>query len=222
MLSCSCSIPLAGVQRSTPPTSMATISFRIPAVSWRISGSSTLISSTHHGVACPVTVHLPIFFTVSCLAHGCRSLRPELSMSWDSGCIAWHPSCKPESDWFSEPSLLVERVLDIQVRLPEDGIHCRISRGSLVGVRVVKSPASCTTTNHGGRSWLGPDPIGGGGGSTDPKIVARNKVLCRRRRRRRFCFRHTAGGIFLVPPYVSILKILRILWRIQKWLKSTM
>ena len=60
-----------------------------------------------------------------------------------------------------------------------------------------------------------------GGGSTDPKIVARNKVLCRRRRRRRFCFRHTAGGIFLVPPYVSILKILRILWRIQKWLKST-
>ena len=57
--------------------------------------------------------------------------------------------------------------------------------------------------------------------STDPKIVARNKVLCRRRRRRRFCFRHTAGGIFLVPPYVSILKILRILWRIQKWLKST-
>ena len=68
-------------------------------------------------------------------------------------------------------------------------------------------------------------PQRGGGGtpppSTDPKIVARNKVLCRRRRRRRFCFRHTAGGIFLVPPYVSILKILRILWRIQKWLKST-
>ena len=69
-----------------------------------------------------------------------------------------------------------------------------------------------------------PTPKGGGGPpppSTDPKIVARNKVLCRRRRRRRFCFRHTAGGIFLVPPYVSILKILRILWRIQKWLKST-
>ena len=68
---------------------------------------------------------------------------------------------------------------------------------------------------HGGRSWSGPDPKGGGGTpppSTDPKIVARNKVLCRRQRRRRFCFRHTAGGIFLVPPYVSILKILRILW----------
>ena len=75
---------------------------------------------------------------------------------------------------------------------------------------------------HGGRSWSGPDPKGGGGGgSTDPKIVARNKVLCRRRRRRRFCFRHTAGEIFLVPPYVSVLKILRILWRIQKWMKST-
>ena len=34
-------------------------------------------------------------------------------------------------------------------------------------------------------------------------------------------FRHTAGGNFFVRPYVSVLKILRILWRIQKWLKST-
>ena len=72
-----------------------------------------------------------------------------------------------------------------------------------------------------------PTPKGGGGGapppppSTDPKIVARNNVLCRRQRRRRFCFRHTAGGNFFVPPHVSILKILRILWRIQKWLKTT-
>ena len=70
-----------------------------------------------------------------------------------------------------------------------------------------------------------PTPKGGGGGapppSTDPKIVARNNVLCRRRRRRRFCFRHTAGGNFFVRPHVSILKILRILRRIQKWPKST-
>ena len=65
---------------------------------------------------------------------------------------------------------------------------------------------------------------GGGGGpppSTDPKIVAHNNVLCRRQRRRRFCFRHTAGGNFFVPLYVSVLKILRISWRIQKWQKST-
>ena len=54
--------------------------------------------------------------------------------------------------------------------------------------------------------------------STDPKIVARNNVLCRRRR---FCFRHKAGGNFFVLPYVSVLKILRISWRIPKWLKST-
>ena len=56
---------------------------------------------------------------------------------------------------------------------------------------------------HGGQSWSGPDPKGGGGApppSTDPKIVARNSVLCRRRRRRIFCFRHTAGGIFLFDP----------------------
>ena len=62
---------------------------------------------------------------------------------------------------------------------------------------------------------------GGGGGSMDPKIVVRNNVLCRRQRRRRFCLRHRAGGNFFVRPYVSELKILRISWRIQKWLKST-
>ena len=75
----------------------------------------------------------------------------------------------------------------------------------------------------GGAPGRDPTPKGGGGTppSTDAKIVARNNVLCRRQRRRRFCFRHTAGGIFLVRPYVSILKILRISWRIQKWLKST-
>ena len=39
--------------------------------------------------------------------------------------------------------------------------------------------------------------------------------------RQRFCFRHAAGGIFCVRPYVPLLKILRISWRIQKWLKST-
>ena len=76
-----------------------------------------------------------------------------------------------------------------------------------------------------GLALAGTRPQRGGGHppppSTDPKIVARNSVLCQRRRRRRFCFRHTAGGNFFVPPHVSILKILRILWRIQKWLKST-
>ena len=85
-------------------------------------------------------------------------------------------------------------------------------------------PPLCTPSVSRGALLVRTRPQRGGGPpppSTDPKIVARNKVLCRRRRRRRFCFRHTAGGIFLVPPYVSILKILRILWRIQKWLKST-
>ena len=76
----------------------------------------------------------------------------------------------------------------------------------------------------GGFQPRGPIVVGtrpqGGGGSTDPQIVARNNVLCRRRRRRRFCFRHTVGGICFVRPYVSIVKILRISWRIQQWLKS--
>ena len=69
-----------------------------------------------------------------------------------------------------------------------------------------------------GALLVGTRPQRGGGGdppSTDPKIVAHNNVLC-------FCFRHTARGIFFVRPYVSLLKILRISWRIQKWLKSTM
>ena len=57
--------------------------------------------------------------------------------------------------------------------------------------------------------------------STDHKMVVQNNGFCGRRRCRRFCFRHTAGGNIFVRPHVSVLKILRILWRIQKWLKST-
>ena len=74
-----------------------------------------------------------------------------------------------------------------------------------------------------GEILVGTRPQRGGGPppSTDPKIVARNNVLCRRRRRRIFCFRHTAGGIFFVRPYVSVITMLRISWRIQKRLKST-
>ena len=73
------------------------------------------------------------------------------------------------------------------------------------------------------RADPGQDPTPKGGGvppppSTDPKMVVQNNGFCGRRR---FCFRHMAGGRFFVGPYVSVLKILRILWRIQKWLKST-
>ena len=69
------------------------------------------------------------------------------------------------------------------------------------------------------QGFQGTAPKGGGGcpPSTDPKMVVQNNGFCGRRR---FCFRHTAGGNFLFDP-VSILKILIILWRIQKWLKST-
>ena len=97
----------------------------------------------------------------------------------------------------------------------------------------------CVVGGGGGRGAdPGQDPTPKGGGypppsafvcflirshppSTDPKMVVRNNGFCGRRRHRRFCFRHMAGGNFFVRPYVSILKILRILWRIQKWLKST-
>ena len=34
-------------------------------------------------------------------------------------------------------------------------------------------------------------------------------------------FQPYGRGNFFVRPYVSVLKILRILWRIQNWLKST-
>ena len=59
--------------------------------------------------------------------------------------------------------------------------------------------------------WSGPDP----------KMVVRNNGFCGRRRHRRFWFRHTAGRNFFARPYVSIPKILRILWRIPKWMKNT-
>ena len=75
--------------------------------------------------------------------------------------------------------------------------------------------------DHGGQSWSGADPKGLPPPSTDPKMVVQNNGFCGRRRRRKFCFRHMAGGNFFVRPYVSLLKILRILWRNQKWLKST-
>ena len=72
--------------------------------------------------------------------------------------------------------------------------------------------------SHGAAPGEDPTPRGGGGGFTDPKIVVWNNRFCGRRR---FCFRHTAGGNFFVRPYVSPLKILRILWRVQKWMKNT-
>ena len=61
------------------------------------------------------------------------------------------------------------------------------------------------------------DPTPKGGGlppPTHPKMVVQNNGFWGRQRRRRFCFRHTAGGNFFVRPFVSILKILKILWRI--------
>ena len=80
------------------------------------------------------------------------------------------------------------------------------------------------TRIHGGRSRSTPDPKGGGvppPPSTNPKMVLQNNGFCGRWRRQRFCFRHVAEGNFFVRPYVSVLKIRRILWTIQKWLKST-
>ena len=79
--------------------------------------------------------------------------------------------------------------------------------------------------NIGSDVWAGFDP----GGpilvrtrppSTYPKMVVQDNGFCGRQRRRRFCFRHMAGGNIFVRPYVFVLEILRILWRIQKWLKS--
>ena len=70
----------------------------------------------------------------------------------------------------------------------------------------------------------GQDPTpreGGGGGSTDPKMIVWVNGFCGHQRCRRFCFGHMAGGELLFSPHVSILKMLRILWKIQKWVKNT-
>ena len=73
--------------------------------------------------------------------------------------------------------------------------------------------------HHGGRSWSGPDPKGGGGGALrTPKLWYGTMCFVGAGD---FRFRHRAGGKIFVRPYVSVLKILKISWRIQKWLKST-
>ena len=64
---------------------MAIISFTIPAVSWHLSWSFTLVPSTDDGVAFPVSVH-PLVLIVSCLARWCRSSCPQVRMSRDSVC----------------------------------------------------------------------------------------------------------------------------------------
>ena len=51
------------------------------------------------------------------------------------------------------------------------------------------------------------------------QLVVRNNRFCGRQRRRRIFFLgRQQGEIFLFDP---MLKILRILWRIQKWMKNT-
>ena len=70
---------------------------------------------------------------------------------------------------------------------------------------------------HGGRCWSGPNPKGGGY-PPSPKWLYRSLGFVGARD---FVLGIRQGGNFCVPPYVSVLKILRILWRIQKWLKST-
>ena len=65
---------------------MWTISFWVPAIQGRISWSSPLCSSTHHGNACRITVHPLFLLDVSCRTRAARSHHPDLNMSWDSCC----------------------------------------------------------------------------------------------------------------------------------------
>ena len=84
-----------------------------------------------------------------------------------------------------------------------------------IGAAKARGPILVRTRPQRGGDTPPPPP------STDPKMVVQNNGFCGHWRRRRFCFRHMAGGNFFVRSHVSVLKILRILWRIQKWLKST-
>ena len=60
---------------------MAVISFSILGLSWWLSWSCTLFSSTHDGVASFITVHPPIFL----IAHGWHCRNPEVGVCQDSG-----------------------------------------------------------------------------------------------------------------------------------------
>ena len=91
------------------------------------------------------------------------------------------------------------------------------------------------SSSHGGGSPARTRPQGRGGGhpqpdgmshrgvtppSTDLKLVVWVSGFCGRRRQGRLCFRHTAGGHSFVLPKVSVLKILRTLWRVRRWVKG--
>ena len=67
-----------------------------------------------------------------------------------------------------------------------------------------------------GMSHRGPPPP-----CTDPKMVVQNIGFCGARGAGDFVLGIRQGEIFFVRPDVFVLKILRILWRIQKWMKNT-
>ena len=72
----------------------------------------------------------------------------------------------------------------------------------------------------GGECRPGPEPKGRGGGGgalrTPKWLYGRMDFV-----RRRFCFRHMAGGELLFSLHVFLLKVLRISWRVQKWVNNT-
>ena len=73
---------------------------------------------------------------------------------------------------------------------------------------------------HGGGSWSGPNPKGGG---VPPSPLQTPKLLYRTMGfvgAGDFVLGIWQGEILVLDP-MSVLKILRNLWRIQKWLKST-
>ena len=101
----------------------------------------------------------------------------------------------------------------------------QISHEEALPRRVVKG--SCSNyMRPRGLALAGTRPQRGGGGGTPPplrtpKLSHGTVCFVGAGGAADFVLGIRRGGNFFVPPHVSVLKILRILWRIQKWLKST-
>ena len=72
-----------------------------------------------------------------------------------------------------------------------------------------------------GGCWLGPDPKGEGGGVCGPQNGCMGQWILWAPEAPEILFKAYGWGNFFVLTNVAIFKILRILWRIQKWKKKT-
>ena len=104
--------------------------------------------------------------------------------------------------------------MDPDSALTADGARSRSVAG-------VAGASARVCPSHGWRSLSGPDPKGGGGALQTPKWLSGTMGFVGARGAGEFVLGIRQGDNFLFDPMCLYSKILRILWRIQKWMKNT-